>query len=1159
MRYLIFLLFSLAIGVSSSMAQNTIQSLPRGSAMNLHDQTFFEIEDYSLPPSQAGKSMSWATILMSLDVRYIQGLGTPTLDSNFVLTIPITGKTDLTVDLSPLRQGLSGGGTGAESFADLTGQLADDDFPNDIISQRMLSPTIVQILNRIPQNPLPLIPSSSGQWVLDTTGSSAEWATAPSGGGGGTSYDDTELRGRVTQNETDITDLRGRVTTLENEPDHVDTNTHNNDFRAVADSNARGDLTEDDVTVGGLVLESSRGGFLTPYLESGSLAYRPFLFGRPHFISALPVPVLEGDFAVVGDTVYLAKQTDLATTSSTNFGTSDWIDLTKDNDTIYDDTDLKGRVTDLETEVSQLHVLGSYIDSIRSFHNRWSESHTSTSRIDTSQGYSNFFDYRSGSSNYLSSGITFDDSQDAIVLPTNSLIRVVSAEWTSLDNHETIAFRNSSGQDVPFVRLEGGVLQYNSSGSRSGITWVNAGIPPLGTQVRPNIGDTLILQVRPSGSGIRVVPVIKLTQGTTTANDDVFQELNDFEISNADPDLTRWEFRGVTNYKGFDPSQSLSHDQLEDLLRDHIDQMWAFGTARLVQTDTEVDQYGPKINFQNNIQVEGTELPDYIRSVAGSGTDTPSGGVTSEQVSSAIESAVEDYALSGSPNAKIDDNRLNRPLTEVYQHILDQWTYTSSDNIDVTFTSFSVPYSNSTGVIRQIHLNNETVTFDGTQGSPTHIQFIEGSTTLEYPLTLSSGNVYSMGESQDGNFPSDDIGLSNEYEVKIRTATGFLVLSSLAVASSHVDISNAIGLPSLTKENLRTILESGSSSTGLAYSSLRGTPTVPTRWINDVTLSGSTFTFDVIGGSDRVLTVPDNDTLSGLSCSTGEIAKYSGSSWSCARDEIGMDKDVLGSLNCSTNQIAQYNGTAWACVDTPSGGGGGGSTTTIHYDELTINSDNQSLTVPSGRTLGDYFEIQLLLGYSPRVVGSVTTIRSAFTVPLRALISSISASGYGVPAESRGAGAYQLESTPSAVTATSTTISFTLRDLDDASADSFVIVEAVGIRIATSTTTQTDVSRLYQGWGQENSFTLSNLTEVTNINEFFRAQNKTEGRDYFYIVFEGDVTLTSIYVRSGDSISFYNRSTTTIGGETYTVYRTAETQTDVLNGTPIRPVISGGN
>ena len=970
-------LFSLLFLFSLSSEAVRISEYNEANAQHLMSGWFEILVPSDPDPLNRNRKLSYDTLQMVLSTVYSGKLGDATLNpTTYVLTIPIAGESAKTVDLSPLREGLSGGGAGAESFADLTGQLDDDDFPNDIISQRMLSPTIVQILNRIPQNPLPLIPSSSGQWVLDTTGSSAEWATAPSGGGGGTSYDDTELRGRVTQNETDITDLRGRVTTLENEPDPIDTNTHNNDFRAVADSNARGDLTEDDVTVGGLVLESSRGGFLTPYLESGSLAYRPFLFGRPHFISALPVPVLEGDFAVVGDKVYLAKQTDLATTGSTNFGTSDWIDLTKDNDTIYDDTDLKGRVTDLETEVSQLHVLGSYIDSIRSFHNRWSESHTSTSRIDTSQGYSNFFDYRSGSSNYLSSGITFDDSQDAIVLPTNSLIRVVSAEWTSLDNHETIAFRNSSGQDVPFVRLEGGVLQYNSSGSRSGINWVNAEIPPSAGQVRPNIGDTLILQVRPSGSGVQVVPVIKLTQGTTSANDDVFQELDNFIISNADPDLTRWEFRGVTNYKGFDPSQSLSHDQLEDLLRDHIDQMWAFGTARLVQTDTEVDEYGPKINFENNIQVEGTELPDYIRTIAGSGSGGGT-GVTLSQVNSAIQSAVEDYALSGSPNAKLDDNRLNRPLTEVYQNILDQFTYRAGSDQITASLGTSLIYSSSTGIIRNFSAGDDQITLDMEREDARTLYVEYGGNTYNFPLSHNSSGLYDIN-------PDSGVGVNSAIQ-----SAGSVVLALLdgdgnriqlepseISLSSSFDVSNAMGLPDISRNNLRTLLESFGAGNGLDYGTLRNPPNVPTHYVNDVTLSGSTFTFDVIGGSDRILTVPDNDTLSGLSCATGEIAKYSGSSWFCARDEIGTDTDTdtLGDLSCSTNQIAQYNGTAWACVDTPSGGGGGTAPTkaellttlgtlttaersalgfdTAHPIILTRNFNADSLNACAGSSIG---------------------------------------------------------------------------------------------------------------------------------------------------------------------------------------------------------------
>src|SRR3989339_941478 len=63
-----------------------------------------------------------------------------------------------------------------------------------------------------------------------------------------------------------------------------------------------------------------------------------------------------------------------------------------------------------------------------------------------------------------------------------------------------------------------------------------------------------------------------------------------------------------------------------------------------------------------------------------------------------------------------------------------------------------------------------------------------------------------------------------------------------------------------------------------------------------------------------------NSTLSALSCSAGQIAKWNGTAWACADD---ASSGTLGSLSCSTGQVAKWNGTAWACaadIDTNTGG-----------------------------------------------------------------------------------------------------------------------------------------------------------------------------------------------------------------------------------------------
>lgn len=58
--------------------------------------------------------------------------------------------------------------------------------------------------------------------------------------------------------------------------------------------------------------------------------------------------------------------------------------------------------------------------------------------------------------------------------------------------------------------------------------------------------------------------------------------------------------------------------------------------------------------------------------------------------------------------------------------------------------------------------------------------------------------------------------------------------------------------------------------------------------------------------------VADHDTLSGLSCSSGQITVYNGSSWICA--DV-TDYDTLGLLSCDDGDIVVYDDStsAWVC------------------------------------------------------------------------------------------------------------------------------------------------------------------------------------------------------------------------------------------------------
>jgi hypothetical protein len=67
----------------------------------------------------------------------------------------------------------------------------------------------------------------------------------------------------------------------------------------------------------------------------------------------------------------------------------------------------------------------------------------------------------------------------------------------------------------------------------------------------------------------------------------------------------------------------------------------------------------------------------------------------------------------------------------------------------------------------------------------------------------------------------------------------------------------------------------------------------------------------LVDGVEAVTTATDRDTLGGLSCANGELAKWNGSSWSCEDD---LDTDTLAGLPCASGQVVKWNGSVWACA-----------------------------------------------------------------------------------------------------------------------------------------------------------------------------------------------------------------------------------------------------
>jgi hypothetical protein len=92
----------------------------------------------------------------------------------------------------------------------------------------------------------------------------------------------------------------------------------------------------------------------------------------------------------------------------------------------------------------------------------------------------------------------------------------------------------------------------------------------------------------------------------------------------------------------------------------------------------------------------------------------------------------------------------------------------------------------------------------------------------------------------------------------------------------------------------------------------------------------------------------DADTLGGLSCSNGQLAKWNGSSWICGNDGGGTTYTAGTALTlsgtqfslsptyrlpqaCSNGQIAEWSGSAWMCGDDDVGTGNGGGDITAVY------------------------------------------------------------------------------------------------------------------------------------------------------------------------------------------------------------------------------------
>lgn len=104
----------------------------------------------------------------------------------------------------------------------------------------------------------------------------------------------------------------------------------------------------------------------------------------------------------------------------------------------------------------------------------------------------------------------------------------------------------------------------------------------------------------------------------------------------------------------------------------------------------------------------------------------------------------------------------------------------------------------------------------------------------------------------------------------------------------------------------------------------------------------------------------DSDTLTGLSCANGQVPKWNVVEWECANDtDTDTDTDTLADLSCQDGQVAMYSGGSWACASLPQSSVPSGTVLFFNlpdcppgYTELAGASGRYLVGRPAGGTLG---------------------------------------------------------------------------------------------------------------------------------------------------------------------------------------------------------------
>ena len=198
-----------------------------------------------------------------------------------------------------------------------------------------------------------------------------------------------------------------------------------------------------------------------------------------------------------------------------------------------------------------------------------------TSRVEEDSVFgSNYFDYRSSSESYFSSGVSYDSSSGRLSGLNTSRQKIIAITKTGFGEHFGIT--DSSDRDTGIVRTNSSnQLQVNSAGTYTP-TWVFA---TTGLSNDPLVianGDTLIIETTPdhfTAGNILVEIDIVRANGTII-------ELSANSIPHNSYDWDILVPRHGT-FKGADLNHYLSHSGRQALVS-HLTDKWVFGKAQLV-------------------------------------------------------------------------------------------------------------------------------------------------------------------------------------------------------------------------------------------------------------------------------------------------------------------------------------------------------------------------------------------------------------------------------------------------------------------------------------------------------------------------------------------------------------------------------------------------